>query len=65
MPVLDAKALELDPKGAAFLMGVLRSQPALKPAPKAISRVGRLLDHARMAEFRLAKRQKDLLTDPV
>ena len=66
MPVLDAKALENDPKGAAFLTSVLRSQVLPKAAPKTMSRVERLHDHARMTEFRMAKRLKDLLhTDPV
>jgi hypothetical protein len=39
MPVLDAKALKTDPKGAAFLLSVLRRSPssvsntAMKPRP--------------------------------
>ena len=31
MPVLDAKALEIDPKGAAFLKSVLRPVPEAPP----------------------------------
>lgn len=31
MPVLDAKALKKDPKGAAFLLSVLRCSPAPPP----------------------------------
>ena len=36
MPVLDAKALKTDPKGTAFLRGVLRPGPTahLKAEPK-------------------------------
>jgi hypothetical protein len=33
MPVLDAKALELDPKGAAFLLSVLRDGPCCRANP--------------------------------
>jgi hypothetical protein len=38
MPVLDAQALNEDPKGAAFLLGVLRVQAAPKPALSLIPR---------------------------
>jgi hypothetical protein len=34
MPVLDAKALKTDPKGAAFLLSVLRQRRAVKPCLK-------------------------------
>jgi hypothetical protein len=38
MPVLDAQALNEDPKGAAFLLGVLRSQACPKPTLSLIPR---------------------------
>jgi hypothetical protein len=38
MPVLDAQALNEDPKGAAFLLGVLRSQACPKPVLSLIPR---------------------------
>jgi hypothetical protein len=76
MPVLDAKALDHDPKGAAFLTSVLRGQALPKAAPTIMSRGERPHDHAqttefrmakfRMAEVRMARRLKGLLhTDPV
>jgi hypothetical protein len=35
MPVLDAKALKLDPNGSAFLLSILRRVPSSpKDAPK-------------------------------
>ena len=40
MPVLDAKALEIDPQGAAFLQSVLRPLPALQASPKDAPRIG-------------------------
>jgi hypothetical protein len=33
MPVLDAKALERDPKGAAFLLSILRDGPCCRANP--------------------------------
>jgi len=38
MPVLDAQALTDDPKGAAFLLDVLRHQASPRPAPLLIPR---------------------------
>lgn len=38
MPVLDAQALNDDPKGAAFLLDVLRQQAAPRTAPSLIPR---------------------------
>jgi len=38
MPVLDAQALNDDPKGAAFLLDVLRHQASPRPAPSLIPR---------------------------
>ncbi|HZH53116.1 MAG TPA: hypothetical protein VEZ16_14685 [Microvirga sp.] len=35
MPVLDAKALKKDPKGAAFLLSVLRRSPTPPPEEQA------------------------------
>jgi hypothetical protein len=43
MPVLDAKALKTDPKGAAFLLSVLRRSPA--PAPKAEAKPNSVRTH--------------------
>ncbi|MBF9235213.1 hypothetical protein [Microvirga alba] len=34
MPVLDAKALETDPEGAAFLLSVLRQNKQANPLPR-------------------------------
>lgn len=58
MPVLDAKALEMDPKGLAFLLSVLRPNPAApKPQsnevvpPKSVPRNVRL-------HFRVSRRIK-------
>jgi len=42
MPVLDAKALEIDPKGAAFLKSVLRPLSPSEVPPKKAPRVGRI-----------------------
>ncbi|MGO4706252.1 hypothetical protein AB4072_10835 [Microvirga sp. 2MCAF38] len=40
MPVLDAKALKTDPRGAAYLLRVLRRQPLSDDVPaKLTSRV--------------------------
>jgi len=58
MPVLDAKALENDPKGTAFLLSVLRQYPLPKAFPKETTRIGRVHFH-----FRLIRRPKELLTD--
>ena len=66
MPVLDAKALDLDPEGAAFLKSVLRQYPLPKPAraesPKTKSspRIGRVHFH-----YRVIRRRKELLTGTV
>lgn len=38
MPVLDAKALETDPEGAAFLLSVLRRQKAAYPWSRNVER---------------------------
>jgi hypothetical protein len=61
MPVLDAKALDLDPEGAAFLKSVLRQYPLAEPAraeaPK--TRIGRVHFHYRVI------RRKELLTGMV
>ncbi|WP_230529981.1 hypothetical protein [Microvirga roseola] len=60
MPVLDAKALDLDPKGAAFLRGVLRDYPAPKAKAREVLKIGRVHFHLRMI-----RRSKELLTDTV
>jgi len=65
MPVLDAKALEIDSKGAAFLLSVLRSAPrapAIKP--KEITPPTRLTQNVRM-HFRVPRRLKQFLPDLV
>ncbi|WP_262028743.1 hypothetical protein [Microvirga sp. Mcv34] len=46
MPVLDAKALEIDPKGAAFLKSVLRSLPTPQTPPKETSRIVKIRFYA-------------------
>jgi hypothetical protein len=46
MPVLDAKALEIDPKGAAFLKSVLRPVPVTQEPPKETPRISRIRFHA-------------------
>ena len=53
MPVLDAKALEIDPKGAAFLKSVLRPLPSSDASPNEASRVGKIRFYAlkRSREF--------------
>jgi hypothetical protein len=54
MPVLDAKALEIDPKGAAFLKSVLRPLPSSETPPKETPRTSRV-------RFRMAKRSQMLI----
>ena len=46
MPVLDAKALDIDSKGAAFLKSVLRSPPPSETTPKKAPRIGRIRFHS-------------------
>lgn len=61
MPVLDAKALDLDPEGAAFLKSVLRQYP-LPKAPRTEAprtKIGRVHFHYRVI------RRKELLTSMV
>ncbi len=63
MPVLDAKALDNDPKGMAFLVSVLRQRPVTQTAseemtpPRKISRIVHM-------RFRLTRRSKELLPSP-
>lgn len=60
MPVLDAKALETDPKGAAFLLSVLRPDPvALKLQPNEVAPPRCLPQKVRM-HFRATRRVKSL-----
>ncbi len=47
MPVLDAKALEIDPKGANFLKSILRLRASSEVTPKDNSRAGRIRLHMR------------------
>ena len=60
MPVLDAKALDLDPEGAAFLKSVLRQYPLSKAKPPETprARIGRVHFH-----YRVVRRPKELLKD--
>jgi len=53
MPVLDAKALEIDPQGAAFLKSVLRPLPATQVSPQDAPRTGKIRFYAmrRTREF--------------
>ncbi len=53
MPVLDAKALETDPKGMAFLLSVLRQKSTPEAPAKRRSRAGRL-------HFRIVRRLRVL-----
>lgn len=46
MPVLDAKALEIDPTGAAFLKSVLRPMPVPQEPPKEASRIVKIRFYA-------------------
>ncbi len=62
MPMLDAKALETDPKGMAFLTSVLHPrpdatvlQPNEVPPPKSLPHIVRMY-------FRSIRRTKPLLT---
>jgi hypothetical protein len=60
MPVLDAKALDVDPKGTAFLLSVLRPSPvASQPQPKEVAPPKNLPLNVRM-HFRLSRRLKQV-----
>lgn len=54
MPVLDAKALEIDPKGAAFLKSVLRPIPKPQAPPKETSRIVKIRFYALKRSSELA-----------
>ena len=56
MPVLDAKALEIDPKGLTFLKSVLRPLVNSEVTPKEAPRVCRI-------RFHVAKRSRSLLEE--
>ena len=45
MPVLEAKALEIDPKGMTFLKSILRPLASSELAPKDNPRIGRIRLH--------------------
>ena len=45
MPVLDAKALEIDLKGMAFLKSVLRPRLSSEVTPKRVPRIGKIRFH--------------------
>jgi hypothetical protein len=45
MPVLDAKALEIDPKGMNFLKSILRPLASSEVTPKDHPRVSRIRFH--------------------
>ena len=62
MPVLDAKALEVDPQGMTFLKRVLRPLPSsLATQPREVVRPKGQLKNVRI-HFRLTRRSKQLLT---
>jgi hypothetical protein len=62
MPVLDAKALEIDPQGMAFLRSVLRQKPvAPSIASKVVSPRKELPQPLKM-RLRLGRRAKDLIS---
>jgi hypothetical protein len=42
MPVLNAKALEIDPKGMSFLKSILRPLASSEVTPKDNARIGRV-----------------------
>ncbi|WP_262270374.1 MULTISPECIES: hypothetical protein [Microvirga] len=58
MPVLDAKALEIDPKGAAFLKSVLRPVPTPQAPPREASRIVKI-------RFYALRRSKELTAGSV
>jgi hypothetical protein len=61
MPVLDAKALEIDSKGMAFLLSVLRPHPAAsKPQPNEVAPPPSLPHNVRL-HFRAIRRVKQVL----
>jgi hypothetical protein len=61
MPVLDAKALEIDSKGAAFLLSVLRpASPGSTNQPKEVTPLRIPPQNVRMY-FRFTRRLKLLL----
>ncbi|KLK94966.1 hypothetical protein AA309_00480 [Microvirga vignae] len=61
MPVLDAKALETDPKGMAFLLSVLRQSPSASSLqPKEVAPPRNPPQNVRM-HFRFTRRMKQLL----
>jgi hypothetical protein len=61
MPVLDAKALEIDPKGMAFLTSVLRQGSApVALQPNEVAPPKSLPYHVRM-HFRVSRRMKPLM----
>jgi len=62
MPVLDAKALEIDSQGMAFLTSVLQQRPdATVRQPNEVPPPKRLPYNVRMY-FRSARRTRQLLT---
>ncbi len=56
MPVLDAKALEIDPKGLTFLKSVLRPLVNSEVIPKEAPRICRI-------RFHVAKRSRVLVAE--
>lgn len=58
MPVLDAKALEIDPKGVAFLKSVLRPVPMPQAPPKETPRLVKIRVYA-------LKRSREMATGTV
>jgi hypothetical protein len=56
MPVLDAKALEIDPKGMTFLKSVLRPLASSEVPPKESPRICRI-------RFHVAKRSRAFVAD--
>jgi hypothetical protein len=63
MPVLDARALDMDPEGVAFLLSVLRQTSAPKILPKTIPGVGRIRFRI-ISRLRVAGRSKEALSSP-
>jgi hypothetical protein len=58
MPVLDAKALEIDSKGMAFLKSVLCPRHSSEVSPKNMTRIGKI-------RFHMMKRSRDLVASTI
>jgi hypothetical protein len=64
MPVLDARALDIDPEGMAFLISVLRQTSARKLLPRTIPGIGRVRFRM-ISRLRVAGHPKELFSNTV